>query len=435
MINSALVGVLALMGGGTWYALHPSSASADSATTARTATVATGDVKATISASGNLAAATTANEKFSTSGTIATIAVSVGDVVTAGQVLATLDATDAQNAVTQAEASVSAAEQQRTTANLQLTAAKQSLAEAQTALATTVTSTDPTTGTTTTTTKGSESQVTSAKAQVSSATSQVTQANAQVTSAEAALATAKADLAGTTLTASMPGTVTAVNGAVGDSSGGSSSGSTGTSSSTSSSTTSTGLITIADTSVFTVSAAFAEADAAQLSVGQVADVTFPAVPGVTATAKVTAISPSGTTTNSVVTYAATITLDSAPAGVRLGQTADVSVTTASASGVLYLPSQAVTVGTTDAASGTTSGTVTLVGADGSRTVTQVVVGVQGDSTTQIVSGVKAGDKALISLDTAIGTTTSTTTTGGLSGLSGGGMPAGGFPGGAPGGNG
>ncbi|MHB1489888.1 MAG: biotin/lipoyl-binding protein, partial [Cellulomonas sp.] len=99
IINSALVGVLALVGGGTWYALHPSSASADSATTVRTATVATGDVKTTISASGNLAAATTANQSFSTSGTIASISVSVGQVVTVGQVLATIDPTDAQNAV------------------------------------------------------------------------------------------------------------------------------------------------------------------------------------------------------------------------------------------------------------------------------------------------------------------------------------------------
>ena len=212
MINSALVGVLALVGGGTWYALHPSTASADSASTVRTATVATGDVKATISASGNLAATTTANEKFSTSGTIASIAVSVGQVVTAGQVLATLDPTSAQDAVTQAQAAVTTAVQARTTANLQLTAAQQSLSEAQTALATTVTSTDPTTGTTTTSTKGTQSQVTSAKAQVSSATGQVAQANAQVTSAQATLATAKTALAGTTLTASMPGTVTAVNG-------------------------------------------------------------------------------------------------------------------------------------------------------------------------------------------------------------------------------
>ena len=174
----------------------------------------------------------------------------------------------------------------------------------------------------------------------------------------------------------------------------------------------------------TVSAAFAEADAAKLSVGQVADVTFPAVSGVSVTAKVTAIAPTGTTTNSVVTYPATITLDSVPAGVRLGQTADVSVTTASASGVLYLPSQAVTVGAADG-SGTTSGTVTVVGADGSQTLTQVVVGVQGDSTTQIVSGVKAGDKALISLDTAIGTTT-TTTLGGFGGGGGFGNRTGGF---------
>ena len=161
-------------------------------------------------------------------------------------------------------------------------------------------------------------------------------------------------------------------------------------------------MTVADTSVLTTAASFAEADAAKLSVGQVAAVTFPAVPNVSATAKVTAISPTGTTSNGVVTYAATITLDSAPAGVRLGQTAAVTVTTAQAADAVTLPSNAVTIGTV-AADGTTTGTVRIVAADGTTTTTAVAVGLQGDSTTQIVSGVSAGDKVVVSLDTAVGT--------------------------------
>jgi macrolide-specific efflux system membrane fusion protein len=155
----------------------------------------------------------------------------------------------------------------------------------------------------------------------------------------------------------------------------------------------------------TTSASFAEADAAKLSVGQVAAVTFPAVPSASATAEVTSISPTGTTSNGVVTYAATITLDSPPAGVRLGQTADVTVTTAQVADVVTLPSNAVTVGTA-AADGTTTGTgtVRIVAADGTTTTTAVTIGLQGDSTTQIVSGVAAGDKVVVSLDTAVGTT-------------------------------
>jgi macrolide-specific efflux system membrane fusion protein len=63
-------------------------------------------------------------------------------------------------------------------------------------------------------------------------------------------------------------------------------------------------------------------------------------------------------------------------------------------------------------------------------VTTVTVGVQGDTTTQIVSGLSEGDTVVVSLDTAVGTTTTTTSQ--LGGLSGG-VPAGGFQG-RPGGN-
>ena len=90
--------------------------------------------------------------------------------------------------------------------------------------------------------------------------------------------------------------------------------------------------------------------------------------------------------------------------MRLGQTADVTVTTAQAANVVTLPSNAVTVGAV-AADGTTSGTVRIVAADGTTTATAVTVGLQGDSSTQIVSGVAAGDKVVVSLDTAVGTTT------------------------------
>ena len=161
-----------------------------------------------------------------------------------------------------------------------------------------------------------------------------------------------------------------------------------------------------------------------------------AVSGVTDTAKVTAISPTGTATNSVVTYAATITLDSVPAGVRLGQTANVAVTTSEAIGVVAVPSNAVTVGVAGAgADGTTTGTVQLRAADGATTAKTVTVGVQGDSTTEIKSGVSAGDQVVVSLDTAVGTTTATTQLGGTSGgiSGGGGVPAGGLSGARPGG--
>ena len=86
-----------------------------------------------------------------------------------------------------------------------------------------------------------------------------------------------------------------------------------------------GFVTIADTTQMTMTASIAEADIADVAVGQLADVTFPALDDVATTATVTAIAPTATASNSVVTYATTITLDSIPEGLRLGQTASVTI--------------------------------------------------------------------------------------------------------------
>jgi len=426
LINGALVGVLALIGGGTWFALRPASATGSSSTgTVRTATATTGTVQATISAQGNIEAATTASPAFSVSGTVKTVDVGVGDTVKKGQLLGTLDPADLEDAVTQAKEQLTSAKQQLSTATLQRTSAQQSVDEATAAYADITTTTDPKTGTTTTSRRGTQSQITSAKAQLSSARGQVSSATSSVTQAETALATAEAAVGKATLTAPISGVITAVSSTVGSSVsvGGASSGaaasstaaSSATASTTSASTTSSGFVTIDDPATLQVRASFAEADAAQLSVGQAASVTFPAVTDVTATAKVTAIAPTGTTSNGVVTYAGTVTLDKRPEGVRLGQTASVSVTTAKATKVVSVPSNAVTVGTIT--NGKTAGTVTVVAADGTQKVTNVTIGVQGDTSTEISSGLTVGDKVVISLDTSVGAVTSNQS--GLGGIGGG----------------
>ena len=93
----------------------------------------------------------------------------------------------------------------------------------------------------------------------------------------------------------------------------------------------------------TVSANIAEADIASVTVGQTATVTFPAMTGVTAAATVTAIAPTGTASNSVVTFPTTVTLSTIPPGLRLGQSAQVAITTkSSAADALYVPAAAIT---------------------------------------------------------------------------------------------
>ena len=83
MVNGALVAAVAAVGvaAAATFATPAASESSD-----RTATVAKGDVTASVSASGNLSAATTVNVDFSGSGgTVTDIYVVVGDKVKKGR--------------------------------------------------------------------------------------------------------------------------------------------------------------------------------------------------------------------------------------------------------------------------------------------------------------------------------------------------------------
>jgi macrolide-specific efflux system membrane fusion protein len=171
-----------------------------------------------------------------------------------------------------------------------------------------------------------------------------------------------------------------------------------------------------------VTANIAEADIADVAVGQAASITFPALTGITATAKVTAISPTATASNSVVTYATTITLDKLPAKVRLGQTAEVAITiAASKDDALFVPAAAIT---------TANGTSTVKVVDqktGTTSTVDVTTGVVGDQGTEITHGLTAGETVVIGTvtpsttgtDGTTGTTGRTGTRGGFGGGTGG----------------
>jgi multidrug efflux pump subunit AcrA (membrane-fusion protein) len=107
-------------------------------------------------------------------------------------------------------------------------------------------------------------------------------------------------------------------------------------------------------------------------------------------------------------------------------TANVSVTTGKADGVLNVSSAAVR-----SAGG--SSYVMVMQSDGSQKRVDVVVGLKGDSTTEISGPVKAGDVVTLPTSTVSRSTTSTTsnTNTGRGGFGGGGgvfIPGGGFGG-------
>ncbi|MDQ1562355.1 MAG: hypothetical protein QOE85_1696, partial [Actinomycetota bacterium] len=385
VINTVLIAVIVVIAVAVLLVFNPFASKTASATTQLTGTVQQGVVSTSITAAGSIDPVNTANASFATSGTIKAIDVSLGATVKKGQVLGTLSTSDLQTAVSDATTALTRAEED-------LSYSYTSLDSAETAANSTSSSSSSQSGGT--------SSVSSAQQAVNSQLDSVDQA-------KAALTTAQENLANATLKSPIAGVVVAINGSVGGttsagsstSSGAASTGtgasSTGGASSTtsttssSSSSSSSSFMTIDDVSQYTVSAAIAEADIANVKVGQAATVTFPALAtGTTSSAKVTAIAPTGTSSNSIVTYATTITLTDPPAGLRLGQTANVAITTeASAASALYVPAAAIT---------TANGTSTVkVVKNGKTTSVTVKTGIVGDNGTEITSGLTNGETIVI----------------------------------------
>jgi uncharacterized membrane protein YgcG len=267
----------------------------------------------------------------------------------------------------------------------------------------------------------------------------IAQDKAAVTQDELTVTSDQKAVKGNVLTASISGVVTLVNGAVGDSVSGSSNSSSGNSSSSgsgassssgsgnssssasnasSSSASSSAFITIDDLKRLEVVAGFAEADATKIAVRQPATVTLAALPSTEVAGVVATVSPTSVVSNNVVTYDETIMLTNPPAAVLDGMTADVSVVVATATNVLEVPSAAVTT------TGTFSTVSVLKG--GKQTTTRVTVGLVGNSTTQILTGVTAGESLVEPTATVSSTTTGSTPATRGGGLGGGG---GGFGGG------
>jgi macrolide-specific efflux system membrane fusion protein len=171
---------------------------------------------------------------------------------------------------------------------------------------------------------------------------------------------------------------------------------------------------IADLTKMEVDTDFSETDVAKLTVGQAATVTWNALTGATASGTVASIDPTATTSNNVVSYGVVVHLTTLPAGIRIGQSTNVVVTTASVTNVLAVPTSTVT----------TTGGFSTVQVQGQTGRTRVVIGVQGDTYTQITSGLKVGDRVELPKATT-GTTNNTLTNpfggGGLGGFGGGGF--------------
>ena len=150
-----------------------------------------------------------------------------------------------------------------------------------------------------------------------------------------------------------------------------------------------GGITVLPDGPLEVVADFAESDAAKISVGALATVTFDALAGEQADGTVVAVDPVATTSaTGLITYGVRVQVNDAPAAAREGMTASVSVLVDEVSDALVVPQGAIT-GSGEGA------TVLLQGPDGTTESVPVTIGLQGDAGTEITAGVGEGDVLVI----------------------------------------
>ncbi|MFD7336063.1 efflux RND transporter periplasmic adaptor subunit [Streptomyces violascens] len=428
LINSVL-GVAVLAGAGGAYAAVTSHSDTPARAGSKTVEVTKGTVLATVSGSGALASPSDAGVNFTTGGKLTEVDVKPGDKVSRGQVLGKVDATTAKETLAQDEAS--------------LTAARANLTKAQEGQPSSSTASGSGGGSSA---RGSANTAPAPAASPTVDPAQLAQAEAQLTQAQNAVDAAQRAVDGTTLTAPVAGTVASVSAKTGDTvtgtgtgtgtggngtnggGGGSGNGSNSGSNSASSSSSSalSGFVVLTNPSGMQVTANFSEADALKVKPGQAATVTLNAEADTVLNAKVLSVSSlpvsSGSGSGggagnsgagSAVQYAATLTITSPTTNLRTGLSASIQVVTGEASGALSVPTAAVT--------GTGANrTMTVVKADGTAERTPVTVGLEGDSSDQILSGLSEGEKVQLA---------SVSTTGN------GGFPSGAFPGGLGGGGG
>lgn len=163
-----------------------------------------------------------------------------------------------------------------------------------------------------------------------------------------------------------------------------------------------------------VSTSVVESDIASIKVDQEATLTISALDA-SLRGRVVSIDPVGSDSgsNGVVSFAVVIELESPPAGLRPGMSADVSIVAASATNVLAIPSRAL--------SGSAGAyTVRVVAADGTVSVRDVEFGLVTSSLAEIKTGLQEGEQVVT------GTSSSQNSTTTVGGPGGGAFPGGGI---------
>ncbi|WP_426516952.1 efflux RND transporter periplasmic adaptor subunit [Diaminobutyricibacter sp. McL0618] len=405
--------IVAAVTSAAWWGVGRLTATPVAASISRTVAVSDQALKETITGTGTLTPTVNDAVDFGAPGQVMTVAVQAGSKVTAGQVLGTVDTTEANAALLNAQAN---------------------LAQAQAKLST-------------------------AEASGSATAAQIAADDSTVTLDQSNVQSAQAEAAATTLKSPIAGMVTAVNVAVGDvvsassssgssgsgssgsgssgsgsgglgssGSGGSGSGGSGSGNSSASSSSSSADFTVVSTGSWQVSVDVPASSVGEIAVGNEVTLSTTENPSFFGTVSSIGLLPSSTT--GAATYPVVVAVTGSPANLYDGVTATASIVYKQLPTALTVPASAIH------RTGTQTTVTKVVG--GKDVTTPVVVGQTVGQVTQITKGLSSGDQVAVTINIGAlrggtGTGTGTRGTGGFGG--GGGFGGAGFGGGGFGGGG
>lgn len=288
-----------------------------------TAQVQTSSVAETVLASGMVEARDLVSVGARVSGQIETLAVHLGQIVAAGDLIAQIDSRDQQNTVLQAEAALANIDAQIAAKQAVLGRAELALTRAQRLG---------------TQSLASQESVESATADVQVFRADLTALQAQRDSAAVTVSNAKVELERTRITAPITGTVVAIVTRQGQ-----------TVNAVQAAPT---IVKLADLTTMLVKAEISEADVMNVAVGQNVAFTTLGAPHEPFHAVVRSVEPAPSeietsdtlSTDRAIYYNATLEVDNSDGRLRIGMTAQVSVELARADDVLTVPASAVRMG-------------------------------------------------------------------------------------------
>lgn len=369
-----LIAFVVLGGGYYWYQSTQSNTTAVQYVTVKAEK---GTITTSISGSGNIVVDQLATVDPTISGTVANVAVNVGDSVKKGQLLFTIINDDLSVSSAKSVAALQQSKNSLDSAKVQVTQAKD----------------DYETKKDSTGARGEKIL----KKKISIAESGVVYAEKSYDAALADYRNQQSTAAERNVVAPMAGTVNAINIKNGDDL-----------SRLSSSSASEAPIIIGDLKTLKAQVQVNEVDISNVSIGQQAMMTYSAIDGLTVSGKVEKMDALGTISSGVVNYNVTIGLDTLDSRLRTGMSVSAKITTDVKQDVITVPNSALKM------QGNKTYVEVLNSSTGLPVQRDIEIGVANNTDTEIVSGISVGDSVVTqTINQSTTKTTTTSTNGGV----------------------